>query len=49
MKQLIEYMFLSETWSPQLEPSLADLQQRALFLPRSSLQNLQEIGEGAGG
>jgi hypothetical protein len=29
-----------------LEPSLADLHQKALFLPRSTLQKLKEIGKG---
>ena len=29
-----------------LEPSLADLHQKALFLPRSTLDHLEEIGQG---
>lgn len=29
-----------------MEPSLSELQQKALFLPRSSLIDLQEIGQG---
>ena len=40
-------MFLSETRSPQLEPSLADLKQKALFLSRSALsEKWTEIGHG---
>ena len=36
------------TQTPELdsESSVAELYQKALFLPRSSLQNLEEIGEG---
>ena len=37
----------TETRPTQLEPSLADLEQKALFLPRSALsENLEEIGHG---
>ena len=37
----------AETQSAPIELSLADLEQKALFLPRSSLsENLEEIGHG---
>ena len=40
-------MFALETLSPKLEPSLADLEQKAQFLPRSALgHTFEEIGEG---
>lgn len=35
-----------ETRTPGLEPSLADLQQKALFLHRSALHDLKELGQG---
>ena len=39
--------FHAGTQSSQLELSLADLEQKALFLPRSALsKNLEEIGQG---
>ena len=40
------YQCRLETQTFGLEPSLADLHQRALFLPRSTLRNLVEIGQG---
>ena len=41
-------LFHAETQSSQLaELSLADLEQKALFLPRSAIsENLEEIGQG---
>ena len=35
-----------ETRTPELEPSLADLQQKVLFLQRSTLYDLEELGQG---
>jgi hypothetical protein len=35
---------LSETQSSGIELSLDDIHQNALWIPRSSLQNLKEIG-----
>ena len=39
-------MISSETQSSGPEPSLADLYQKSLWLSRSALQNLEEVGQG---
>ena len=39
-------IWMIETQTPGLEPSLADLQQKALFLDRSTLSDLEDLGQG---
>lgn len=42
-----EPLFTTETQAPHLESSLADLQQKTLYLPRSALgESFEEIGRG---
>ena len=40
------YVIYIETRNFEKEPTLADLHQKALFLPRSTLDQLEDIGHG---
>ena len=44
--QFAVYVIYIETRNFEKEPTLADLHQKALFLPRSTLDQLEDIGHG---
>lgn len=43
---IISLCIYAGTLSSSMEPSLSELQQQALFLPRPCLTDLKEIGQG---